>query len=375
MGGLSAVELSQNPYAYHFTLGSNASLEMGASLYSTDVSPRATKFIDRPPRESDVLIPVRLDSLVTPEWTTYVCRILDSEIKIRSKADGLAKFIVCTQAAWVMLQCLARAFDKLPLTPLELTTTLHISNLLIMYIAWWTKPVDPGRSIMPIRVQHSHEDSWKGESGNYALNSRNSAQTPSLRKFDLASLVLDPSFQHLEVQAPAWPSRLEYASEELPEDTRVNKRKLMYQLRELRLRVTSCVEKDHESAEKALIILNKIVRPPRLEIRHLRMLLYRVLWAYYDQMWSRELGLGRLIYSSCRNTNLGITHPTHRHRRPISMSGGDQYWWTILTKHTLERAPSYLTTTSAWDVFNGTVKTWKNTSVFRMLYSPRKRPV
>ncbi|TGZ78469.1 hypothetical protein EX30DRAFT_343189 [Ascodesmis nigricans] len=98
--------------------------------------------------ERDELVPVPIDALATEEWRQNLQRISDHEIDVRSKADGLAKVIVCSQAIWVFLQCITRSIDYLPITPLELTTILHIVNLIFMYAAWWKKPVDAGRSMI-----------------------------------------------------------------------------------------------------------------------------------------------------------------------------------------------------------------------------------
>jgi hypothetical protein len=63
-------------------------------------------------------------------------------IKDKSKADSLAKALVVTQAGWLILQCIERTANKLPLTALELNTLAHAVCALFTYALWWNKPLD-----------------------------------------------------------------------------------------------------------------------------------------------------------------------------------------------------------------------------------------
>ncbi|PVH99833.1 hypothetical protein DM02DRAFT_528246 [Periconia macrospinosa] len=62
------------------------------------------------------------------------------EIKDKNKADGLAKFLVCVQAGWMMIQVISRAAVGLPTTLLEVNTVAHVVCALLMYVVWWHKP-------------------------------------------------------------------------------------------------------------------------------------------------------------------------------------------------------------------------------------------
>ncbi|KAF1992597.1 hypothetical protein K402DRAFT_388242 [Aulographum hederae CBS 113979] len=66
--------------------------------------------------------------------------ISKSEIKDKSKADSLAKFLVCVQAGWMIVQVIARLAENLPVTLLEVNTIGHVLCALTMYILWWNKP-------------------------------------------------------------------------------------------------------------------------------------------------------------------------------------------------------------------------------------------
>ena len=66
-----------------------------------------------------------------------------SEITDKSKANGLAKTLVCLQASWFCAQMLGRlATDGNPISLLELNTFLHAICCLATYGAWLWKPLD-----------------------------------------------------------------------------------------------------------------------------------------------------------------------------------------------------------------------------------------
>ncbi|KAK2806716.1 hypothetical protein FQN50_005710 [Emmonsiellopsis sp. PD_5] len=60
----------------------------------------------------------------------------------RSKADNVAKVLVCLQAAYMIAQCVGRVVVRLPVTLLEVNTLGHVVCALIMYTFWLQKPQD-----------------------------------------------------------------------------------------------------------------------------------------------------------------------------------------------------------------------------------------
>ena len=62
------------------------------------------------------------------------------EIADKSKADNLAKTLVCLQAGWMVLQVIARVAYSLPVTLLEINTIGHVICAFIIYVLWWHKP-------------------------------------------------------------------------------------------------------------------------------------------------------------------------------------------------------------------------------------------
>lgn len=63
-------------------------------------------------------------------------------VKDKSKASFLAKFLVCFQAVWIIIQVGGRYIADLPVTLLELYTVLHTMCAVAMYIIWIDKPFD-----------------------------------------------------------------------------------------------------------------------------------------------------------------------------------------------------------------------------------------
>jgi hypothetical protein len=66
----------------------------------------------------------------------------------KSKADYVAKALVCIQATWFFVQCIGRLAQKLPLTLLELHVLAHVLCALVMYVLWIRKPYDVASPIL-----------------------------------------------------------------------------------------------------------------------------------------------------------------------------------------------------------------------------------
>ncbi|TFK32421.1 hypothetical protein BDQ12DRAFT_773343, partial [Crucibulum laeve] len=68
--------------------------------------------------------------------------IPEQEIQDKSKGDMLSKGIVVLQTSWFIIQCIARASQKLAITELELVTLSFCALNGLMYYLWWNKPLD-----------------------------------------------------------------------------------------------------------------------------------------------------------------------------------------------------------------------------------------
>lgn len=65
-----------------------------------------------------------------------------TEIEDRSKGDEWTKGIAVLQTAWFLAQCIARQIQGLAITELEIATTAFALVNIVIYIVWWSKPLD-----------------------------------------------------------------------------------------------------------------------------------------------------------------------------------------------------------------------------------------
>jgi hypothetical protein len=72
----------------------------------------------------------------------HFCRVKRSLIADKSKADILAKGLVCIQVLWVAGQAVERKLAGYPITLLEIHTLVHVVCALVMYGLWAQKPLN-----------------------------------------------------------------------------------------------------------------------------------------------------------------------------------------------------------------------------------------
>ena len=91
--------------------------------------------------DKSILTPDRfqLYSLVESKVVELPESMMD-EINDKSKADPLIKAFACLQSAWLVLQSIARATQRLPISELEITTTAYVACTLGAYAFWLYKP-------------------------------------------------------------------------------------------------------------------------------------------------------------------------------------------------------------------------------------------
>lgn len=68
----------------------------------------------------------------------HLLRMPESSIRDKSKADILAKGLVCIQVTWLSVQCIARKVAGYPVSLLELHTFIHVICALTMYALWFS---------------------------------------------------------------------------------------------------------------------------------------------------------------------------------------------------------------------------------------------
>ena len=85
---------------------------------------------------------------ISPKGAAFLARhghslqISDSTIRDKSKADILAKTLVCVQVGWTLVQTIARRIVGYPITLLEVHTLVHVACAVGIYGLWFQKPLD-----------------------------------------------------------------------------------------------------------------------------------------------------------------------------------------------------------------------------------------
>lgn len=92
----------------------------------------------------------------------------ESEIGDRSKVDNVAKGLVLLQLFWFIAQILARAFQRLAITQLEITTAALATIDIVLYYFWWDKPLNAEKpvTIYSIGVQEHINANLRSKRGN-----------------------------------------------------------------------------------------------------------------------------------------------------------------------------------------------------------------
>jgi hypothetical protein len=103
------------------------------------------------------------------DWNDFVFpRMSEKQIRDRSKGDAFAKAIVLAQLTWFLTQCVARLIKQLPLTELELVTAAHAILTVVIYTAWWDKPIDVSCYVAVSHTESTEDkeyDDWEAYSG------------------------------------------------------------------------------------------------------------------------------------------------------------------------------------------------------------------
>ena len=119
---------------------------MTHSFYATmggfafDTSGAEPNFL--PNHRSRLCISVSGLTVIAKKAPGLIPSISEKQIKDKSKADSLAKLIVCLQALWFCVQCITRVTQHKAISLLELNTFAHAFCALLIYALWWHKPQD-----------------------------------------------------------------------------------------------------------------------------------------------------------------------------------------------------------------------------------------
>ena len=159
----------KNSRRFEWTVAHSYFASMGGFVFEKEFLPQGNKLLfDSPERltltASGVLLLAKCGHL--PD-------VNREAIWDKSKADGLAKALVCLQAAWMILQILGRLVAHEPITLLEVNTLGHIFCAFVIYVLWWKKPKE-------VKVPIVLDGPWTGPLAAYMyMSSRISGRKPS----------------------------------------------------------------------------------------------------------------------------------------------------------------------------------------------------
>ncbi|KAG7092515.1 hypothetical protein E1B28_008866 [Marasmius oreades] len=125
--------------------------------------------------------------------------ISERDIEDKSKGDALSKTLVLFQTTWFLLQVLARAILRLPLTELEVVTIAFASLNILTYGFWYNKPLNVNcavrvRLLCRLRTHGLHPTS--------PLVTSSFHDTPSLDGTETADIT-DASLRNMQSQCNA----------------------------------------------------------------------------------------------------------------------------------------------------------------------------
>ena len=99
------------------------------------------------------------------------------EIEDHGRVDSLAKAIVRGQLGWMMMQIIARAAERLPVSQLEVMALGYVALAILCNCFWWHKPFDARTPIVILfdideYLSPANASSWARRKGNNAEDAR-----------------------------------------------------------------------------------------------------------------------------------------------------------------------------------------------------------
>lgn len=128
--------------------------------------------------------------------------ISEKEIADKGRGDAVSKGIVVFQTTWVILQCIARQVQHLPITELEIVTIAYAGLNFVTYSLWWYKPQNVGCPVLLCdheTMKHLCETK-KQESGSGSGAGNGGASTKPLW-----SVVTEKAKEAKKAKKPWWP--------------------------------------------------------------------------------------------------------------------------------------------------------------------------
>jgi hypothetical protein len=126
--------------------------------FAIDTSAFQENFI--PGRPARLCLTARAVRFLAERDISLLPDVASSTIQDKSKANGLAKLLVCAQALWFCLQCVSRVIQGLSITLLELNTFAHALCAFLIYLFWWNKPLEVEEPLL-LDSQGRHQEEYE----------------------------------------------------------------------------------------------------------------------------------------------------------------------------------------------------------------------
>ena len=137
----------------------------------------------------EVLTVDRFKELIEENPNFEFPRITVPEINDYSKGDGLSKLLAILQVSWFIIQCLARHFQGLALTELELVTLAMASLNAITYGFWWNKPLSVAGPVVYVKEPMGEKVGRTGNNGDENEDSEEELEMDRIARAVIAPLV------------------------------------------------------------------------------------------------------------------------------------------------------------------------------------------
>ena len=136
-------------------------------------------------------------------------QVTSEELKDRSKGDGLVKGFAILQIAWLVIQIIARSFQNLAITQLEVTVLAFAATAIVTYLSFLHKPQDIKQ---PIYVDVPNILTREQVIG---LAARSPVSTLFVHEFFLYGVAIRGMADNIFPSSPGFPIKLLWKKEKL----------------------------------------------------------------------------------------------------------------------------------------------------------------
>jgi hypothetical protein len=112
--------------------------------YSDSITPTAGQSPSTPSTDTLTVDVPNFDLFIyiMKHFPDIIPDIPEESITDRAESSSLSKAILVVQVGWFCMNCASRLIQRLPLSLLEVSTAAHAFCTLLVYLVWWSKPLN-----------------------------------------------------------------------------------------------------------------------------------------------------------------------------------------------------------------------------------------